>query len=53
MATPLPARLKGELGRFAVRAQQLEKYRPIATYWCTPARSSPHSTIDTVAKKTV
>ncbi|RMY63385.1 hypothetical protein D0863_10585 [Hortaea werneckii] len=30
----LPAALKPEVGRFATRAAQLEKYRPIVTYWC-------------------
>ncbi|KAI7370656.1 hypothetical protein KC354_g1092 [Hortaea werneckii] len=30
----LPAALKAEVGRFATRAAQLEKYRPIVTYWC-------------------
>lgn len=34
MASQLPTKLKGELGRFATRAAQLEKYRPIVTYWC-------------------
>ena len=34
MATPLPAKLKGELQRFASRAAQLQQYRPIASYWC-------------------
>ncbi|RMX90484.1 hypothetical protein D0867_15323 [Hortaea werneckii] len=29
----LPAALKPEVGRFATRAAQLEKYRPIVTYW--------------------
>jgi vacuolar protein sorting-associated protein VTA1 len=35
MALQLPANLKiPEIQRFAVRASQLEKYRPIVTYWC-------------------
>lgn len=35
MALQLPAKLKTpEIQRFAVRASQLEKYRPIVTYWC-------------------
>lgn len=31
---PLPAKLKGELQRFATRAAQLQQYRPIVSYWC-------------------
>lgn len=35
MATQLPAKLRTpELQRFATRAAQLEKYKPIVTYWC-------------------
>lgn len=35
MALQLPAKLKiGEIQRFASRAAQLEKFRPIVTYWC-------------------
>lgn len=35
MAAALPAKLKtADLQRFAARAAQLEKYRPIVTYWC-------------------
>ncbi|KAF2763656.1 DUF605-domain-containing protein [Teratosphaeria nubilosa] len=34
MATPLPAPLSTpDIKRFALRAQQLEKFRPIVTYW--------------------
>ncbi|KAK5135346.1 hypothetical protein LTR08_005288 [Meristemomyces frigidus] len=35
MAAALPAKLKAaDCQRFATRAAQLEKYRPIVTYWC-------------------
>lgn len=35
MAAQLPAKLRTpELQRFATRAVQLEKYKPIVTYWC-------------------
>ncbi|KAK4550388.1 hypothetical protein LTR36_003355 [Oleoguttula mirabilis] len=35
MAAQLPAKLKAaDCQRFATRAAQLEKYRPIVTYWC-------------------
>lgn len=34
MATALPAKLRGELQRFAHRASQLQQARPIAAYWC-------------------
>lgn len=35
MAAPLPAKLKAaDIQRFATRAAQLEKHRPIVTYWC-------------------
>ncbi|KAK5171949.1 uncharacterized protein LTR77_003586 [Saxophila tyrrhenica] len=35
MATQLPQKLRiGEVQRFASRAVQLEKFRPIVTYWC-------------------
>lgn len=35
MATQLPAKLRTpELQRFATRAAQLEKFKPIVTYWC-------------------
>lgn len=35
MATQLPAKLRTpELQRFATRAAQLDKYKPIVTYWC-------------------
>lgn len=34
MATTLPAKLKGELQRFATRAVQLQQFRPIVSYWC-------------------
>ena len=34
MSAPLPAKLKGELQRFATRAAQLQQYRPIVAYWC-------------------
>lgn len=35
MAAPLPAKLKtGDITRFATRAAQLAKFRPIVTYWC-------------------
>jgi hypothetical protein len=37
MAAPLPAKLKAaapDVQRFATRAAQLEKFRPIVSYWC-------------------
>jgi vacuolar protein sorting-associated protein VTA1 len=35
MADAVPARLKGlQLAAFAKRAAQLERFRPIVTYWC-------------------
>ncbi|KAF2217407.1 hypothetical protein CERZMDRAFT_92059 [Cercospora zeae-maydis SCOH1-5] len=37
MAAALPAKLKAaapDVGRFATRAAQLEKFRPIVAYWC-------------------
>lgn len=35
MATPLPAKLKSaDCQRFATRAAQLSKHRPIVSYWC-------------------
>ncbi|EMC95006.1 hypothetical protein BAUCODRAFT_149040 [Baudoinia panamericana UAMH 10762] len=35
MATPLPGKLKSAgIQPFATRAAQLEKYRPIVSYWC-------------------
>ncbi|EME44333.1 hypothetical protein DOTSEDRAFT_172484 [Dothistroma septosporum NZE10] len=37
MAAALPAKLKTaapDVGRFATRAAQLEKFRPIVSYWC-------------------
>ncbi|KAK3716700.1 hypothetical protein LTR37_006330 [Vermiconidia calcicola] len=35
MAVQLPSKLKtGDIQRFAVRAAQLEKYKPIVSYWC-------------------
>lgn len=34
MAAPIPAKLKtADVQRFATRAAQLEKYRPVAAYW--------------------
>lgn len=36
MATNIPATIKStELGRFATRAAQVEKAKPIIAYWCT------------------
>lgn len=37
MATALPAKLKAaapDVQRFATRAAQLEKFKPIVSYWC-------------------
>jgi hypothetical protein len=37
MASALPAKLKAaapDVQRFATRAVQLEKFRPIVSYWC-------------------
>jgi len=35
MADAIPAKLKSlQLAPFAKRAAQLEKYKPIVTYWC-------------------
>jgi vacuolar protein sorting-associated protein VTA1 len=35
MASNIPAALKSaDVGRFAVRAAQLEKAKPIIAYWC-------------------
>lgn len=35
MAASLPAKLKiKDITPFAVRAAQLEKYKPIVSYWC-------------------
>jgi vacuolar protein sorting-associated protein VTA1 len=35
MATPLPAPLKNaDITRFAIRAKELEKFKPVIAYWC-------------------
>jgi hypothetical protein len=35
MADAIPTKLKGlQLAPFAKRAAQLEKFKPIVTYWC-------------------
>lgn len=35
MATNIPAALKSaDIGRFAVRAAQLERVKPVVAYWC-------------------
>jgi hypothetical protein len=42
MASNIPAALKSaDIGRFAVRAAQLEKAKPIIAYWCE-SRKYPH-----------
>lgn len=44
MATQVPANLKNAgIAQFAKRAAQLEKHRPIVTYWRTQHRSLGHS----------
>lgn len=35
MATNIPTALKSaDIGRFAVRAAQLERVKPVVAYWC-------------------
>jgi vacuolar protein sorting-associated protein VTA1 len=35
MATPLPAPFKNaDITRYALRAAQLEKFKPVIAYWC-------------------
>jgi vacuolar protein sorting-associated protein VTA1 len=35
MASRIPAALKAaDIGRFAVRAAQLERVKPVVAYWC-------------------
>ena len=35
MASHIPAALKSaDIGRFAVRAAQLERVKPVVAYWC-------------------
>lgn len=41
MSDSIPAKLKGlQLAPFAKRAAQLEKFKPIITYWCEYAPSN-------------
>jgi vacuolar protein sorting-associated protein VTA1 len=36
MSTNIPAALKtADIERFALRAVQLEKHKPVISYWCT------------------
>lgn len=35
MASNIPASLRGaDIGRFALRAAQIEKAKPVVAYWC-------------------
>jgi vacuolar protein sorting-associated protein VTA1 len=42
MAVNLPEKLKTpDISRFAVRAAQLEKAKPVISYWCTCGGNPP------------
>jgi len=44
MATSVPEPIKAaDLGRFATRAAQLEKFKPVISYWCEYSHTWPQS----------
>lgn len=42
MATPLPEPFKtADISRYALRAAQLEKHKPVISYWCMRSSFPP------------
>lgn len=48
MASNIPASLRtADIGRFALRAAQIEKAKPVVAYWCESSVNAPPPLSDT------